>query len=108
MTEYLNLCISILWQLRLSSNSTKAFIPLLSSFQLAMAEEMSIQAMALQKRNADKVLMPPPPPKRIKRPPKTLSEEDYTAAITTIIERDFYPNLPEMRKQTRYLDALQE
>ena len=65
--------------------------------------------MALQKRNADSALMPPPPPpKRLKRPPKTLSEEDYTSAITTIIERDFYPNLSEMRKQTRYLDAIEE
>ena len=74
-----------------------------------MAEDISIQSMALQKRNADTALMPPPPPpKRLKRPPKTLSEEDYTSAITTIIERDFYPNLSEMRKQTRYLDAVEE
>lgn len=51
---------------------------------------------------------PPPPPKRLKRPPKTLSEEDYTSAITTIIERDFYPQLSEMRKQTHYLDAVEE
>src|SRR5436190_2367071 len=74
-----------------------------------MAEDISIQSMALQKRNADSALMPPPPPpKRLKRPPKTLTEEDYTSAITTIIERDFYPNLPEMRNQTRYLDAVEE
>jgi protein DGCR14 len=58
-----------------------------------MAEETTIQSMALQKRNADSSLMPPPPPKRLKRPPKTLPEEDYTSAITTIIERDFYPQL---------------
>jgi protein DGCR14 len=74
-----------------------------------MAEDISIQSMALQKRNAETALMPPPPPpKRLKRPPKILSEDDYTSAITTIIERDFYPNLSEMRKQTRYLDAVEE
>lgn len=74
-----------------------------------MAEELSIQSMALQKRNAATALMPPPPPpKRLKRPPKTLNEEDYTSAITTIIERDFYPQLSEMRKQSRYLDAIEE
>ena len=74
-----------------------------------MAEDISIQSLALQKRNASTALMPPPPPpKRLKRPPKSLSEEDYTSAITTIIERDFYPQLSEMRKQTRYLDAVEE
>lgn len=51
---------------------------------------------------------PPPPPKRLKRPPKTLSEEDYTSAITTIIERDFYPSLAEIRLQSKYLDAVEE
>ena len=74
-----------------------------------MAEDISIQALALQKRNAETALMPPPPrPKRLKRPPKVLPEETYTAAIQTIIERDFYPQLPEMRKQSRYLDAVEE
>ena len=76
----------------------------------AMADEnISLQSMALQKRSSQTALMPPPPPpKRLKRPPKTLSEEDYTSAITTIIERDFYPNLSEMRLQTKYLDAVEE
>jgi protein DGCR14 len=74
-----------------------------------MAEELPLLAMALQKRNAETALMPPPPPpKRLKRPPKTLSEDDYTSAISTIIERDFYPSLSEMRKQSRYLDAVEE
>ena len=72
-------------------------------------ENISLQSMALQKRSSQTALMPPPPPpKRLKRPPKTLSEEDYTSAITTIIERDFYPNLSEMRLQTKYLDAVEE
>ena len=74
-----------------------------------MADDVSIQSLALQKRNAETALMPPPPPpKKLKRPPKTLNEEDYTDAIQTIIERDFYPDLAEMRKQSRYLDALEE
>lgn len=74
-----------------------------------MAEDISLQSMALQKRSAETALMPPPPPpKRLKRPPKVLSEDDYTAAIATIIERDFYPELGEMRKQTQYLDAVEE
>src|SRR5579859_2211813 len=72
-------------------------------------DNISLQSMALQKRASQTALMPPPPPpKRLKRPPKTLSEEDYTSAISTIIERDFYPNLSEMRLQSRYLDAVEE
>jgi protein DGCR14 len=74
-----------------------------------MAEDISIQSMALQKRNAETALMPPPPPpKRLKRPAKILSEDDYTSALTAIVERDFFPNLAEMRKHSRYLDALEE
>src|SRR5579859_1311543 len=74
-----------------------------------MAAEIPLHTMALQKRSAETQLMPPPPPpKRLKRPPKQLSEEDYASALTTIIERDFYPQLPEMRNQSRYLDAVAE
>lgn len=72
-------------------------------------ENISLQSMALQKRTSQTALMPPPPPpKRLKRPPKTLTEEDYTSAISTIIERDFYPDLSEMRLQSKYLDAVEE
>jgi protein DGCR14 len=72
--------------------------------------EPSIQSMAVQKRKSTELSLmpPPPPPKRLKRPPKVLTEDEYTSAIATIIERDFYPELSEMRKQTRYLDALEE
>src|SRR5438128_1416495 len=43
-------------------------------------ENISLQSMALQKRTSQTALMPPPPPpKRLKRPPKSLSEEDYTS-----------------------------
>lgn len=74
-----------------------------------MADPPSIQALALVKRTTDSVLVPTaPPPKRQKRPPKQLTEEDYTEAIQTIIERDFYPSLADMRKQTAYFDALAE
>src|SRR5271169_1533255 len=71
--------------------------------------EVSIQSMALQKRTTEQALMPPPPPpKRLKRPPKTLDEDTYTSAITSIIERDFFPELDNMRSQMRYLSAVEE
>jgi protein DGCR14 len=74
-----------------------------------MASPPSIQALALVKRTTESSLIPAPPPaKRQKRPPKQLAEEDYTEALQQIIERDFYPSLADMRKQTAYFDALKE
>ena len=51
-------------------------------------------------------LMPPPPIKRIKRPPKTLDEDDYTDGLSRIIARDYFPGLEESRAQSEYLAAL--
>lgn len=68
---------------------------------------------ALTKRPATddnaSALMPPPaqpPTKRIKRPPKVLDEDTYTAALDHIIARDFFPGLLESRAQAEFLDAL--
>jgi len=64
---------------------------------------------AVAKRSADTGLMlpPPPPPKRIKRPAKVLDEDKYTAALSHIIARDFFPGLLESETQQDYLDALE-
>ncbi|KAK6519467.1 hypothetical protein TWF281_003301 [Arthrobotrys megalospora] len=64
------------------------------------------QSQALIRRSTDTELMPPPPAKRIKRPPKVLDEDSYTAAISDIIARDFFPGLTEAKHQEEYLDAL--
>ena len=65
------------------------------------------QSMALAKRSLDTDLMPPPPPpKRIKRPSQVLDEDKYTAALSHIIARDFFPGLLETETQEEYLDAL--
>lgn len=63
---------------------------------------------AVAKRSADTGLMlPPPPPKRMKRPAKVLDEDKYTAALSHIIARDFFPGLLESETQQEYLDALE-
>ena len=62
--------------------------------------------LALSKRSADTDLMPPPPIKRMKRPPKVLSEEDYSANLDYIIARDYFPGLLEADAQQDYLNAL--
>ena len=72
----------------------------------AMAETLS--SKALWKRSTDTSLMPPPPPpKRIKRPAKVLDEDDYSAALSDIIARDFFPGLQETRVQQEYMNALE-
>lgn len=39
---------------------------------------------------------------------KVLDEDAYTAEIGKIIERDFFPDVPKLRAQNEYLDALEE
>ncbi|GMH32603.1 hypothetical protein BSKO_00437 [Bryopsis sp. KO-2023] len=45
--------------------------------------------------------MPPPPPRKRKK--VVLEEEEYLAEIETIIERDFFPDVPIMRQQLEQL-----
>lgn len=64
-------------------------------------------SLALVKRPANDVsLMPPPPFKRIKRPTTVLEEDEYTAALSEIIARDYFPGLYEVEAQHEYLAAL--
>lgn len=66
------------------------------------------QSTALIRKRTDNELMPPPAPaKRIKRPKKILDEDSYTAALSQIIARDFFPGLLESETQQEYLDALE-
>lgn len=69
---------------------------------------MGSPAAALVKRKAeDALLMPPPPVKRIRRPTKVLDEDEYTAALSEIIKRDYFPGLLESQAQQEYLAALE-
>ncbi|KAG0051084.1 DiGeorge syndrome critical region protein 14 [Gryganskiella cystojenkinii] len=40
-------------------------------------------------------------------PQTVLEEDDYTEALSKIIERDFYPDLAKLKRQHAYLDAVQ-
>ncbi|KAJ3172291.1 DiGeorge syndrome critical region protein 14 [Geranomyces variabilis] len=42
-----------------------------------------------------------------RRPPKVLEEDTYVSALSTIIERDYFPNLTKMKVQNEYLNAVQ-
>lgn len=63
-------------------------------------------AALIKRRNDELALMPPPPVKRIKRPTEVLDEDDYTEALSEIVERDYYPGLREAKAQEQYLRAL--
>lgn len=55
--------------------------------------------------------MPPPPPKPRRRPsapPDTLDEDTFVEAMGEIIERDFFPELPRLQRQMKWLDALEQ
>lgn len=47
-----------------------------------------------------KTNIPAPAPQQI------LEEDDYTEALSKIIERDFFPDIAKLKRQHEYLDAL--
>lgn len=59
----------------------------------------------------DAELMPPPPPpppgRALKRKGISVLEEDeYTSSIETIIERDFFPEIPKLKNQLEWVRAV--
>lgn len=73
-----------------------------------MSNEVSEGSTAalIKRRDDELALMPPPPVKRIKRPTEVLDEDEYTEALSDIIERDYFPGLREAKAQEQYLQAL--
>ncbi|PHH81213.1 hypothetical protein CDD80_49 [Ophiocordyceps camponoti-rufipedis] len=69
---------------------------------------MEETSTALVRKRSDSDLMPPPPPaKKVKRPRLVLSEEEYTASVSHIILRDFFPGIKVSAVQHEYLDAIE-
>ncbi|KAK9457207.1 nuclear protein DGCR14 [Dipodascopsis uninucleata] len=52
------------------------------------------------------MLPPAPLVKKIVRPSKRLDEDTYVESLSKIIERDYFPDLPILRYQNAYLEAL--
>ena len=53
------------------------------------------------------IFKPPPDPDKLnkRRRTKVLSEDEYVEKVGKIIERDFYPELENLKAQTEYIDA---
>jgi len=66
--------------------------------------------------NTDRQLMPPPPARQPRHvsvlpgtegPPKAvLAEEEFTAQLEAIIERDFFPDIPKLHNQLEWAQAV--
>lgn len=61
--------------------------------------------MAQSKQELDRQLMPPPS-NSLSSKTKVLSEDDYTARIERIIERDYFPDVPKMQSQLEWVVAV--
>ncbi|KAH9525453.1 Splicing factor ESS-2 [Bulinus truncatus] len=48
------------------------------------------------------------PSKRFVKPKKVLTEDEFSQSIGNIIERDFFPDLPNLEAQTEYYEALEK
>lgn len=65
-------------------------------------------------RGSGRELMPPPAPraarpggKEGRRPAEALDEETFVEAMGEIIERDFFPELPRLQRQVKWLEAVE-
>ena len=56
------------------------------------------------KTSGDLALMPPPPP-RAKRPVAVLEEDEWTAKLEALIERDFFPELGKLESKVQWLQV---
>lgn len=51
--------------------------------------------------------MAPPPPRPKSKGINALDEDTFVEAIGEIIERDFFPDLPKLHRQIKWLEGLE-
>lgn len=74
-----------------------------------MADPYDHHVMPSRKeRNAKSRAMMPPPPKRPRKgAPEAIDEDVFVEAMGEIIERDFFPGLPRLQRQIKWLEDLE-
>lgn len=60
-------------------------------------------------KTQNSLMLPPavPPSRRRRKSPQVLDEDSFVDAMGEIIERDFFPELPKLQRQMKWLQALE-
>lgn len=68
-----------------------------------MTEAKDRKMVVGQKLTSGLMLPPPARPAKRKRPQTILEEDDWTAKLEAIIQRDYFPDIPKLESELEWL-----